>query len=208
MPRLVLASGSAVRADLMRAAGLRFEVSPATLDERAVERSWIMAGGAASVIPLTLARAKAKEVSLRRPGAVVVGADQGLFLDGSEPLSKAETLDEARARLRAMRGATHRLSTGCAVVADQEVLAETAIDVHVTLRDLSDAEIDRYLLAAGDGVIRSVACYEIESLGLALISRLDGDYFTALGLPMLWLLNALREHGVGPFSEPTKDGAA
>ena len=205
MNGLILASKSAVRSQLMQAAGLAFEVKPAPIDERRIEDDWLAQGGAGDDVPRVLAERKAAVVSHAHPNALVIGADQALFVEPNRPLSKVSEMAEAADRLRSMRERTHRLITGAAIVRDGDLLASTLETTTIVMRAISDAEIDAYLERAGASVLGSVACYQLEGLGLSLIERIDGDYSAALGLPMLWLLNELRTRGVNPLAPVQRD---
>jgi septum formation protein len=189
---LVLASRSAARRALLDAAGIPLEVRPADLDERRLEI------GATSQKPTAiaahLARAKAAAASGSQPGRLVLGADQTLALDGkrfSKPVDRAA----ARAQLCALSGHTHELHSAIAFVQDTTVLFEHIGTARLAMRVLSDRFIDIYLDAVGRAATASVGAYQIEGPGLQLFERIDGDYFTILGLPLLAVLDFLRRRG-------------
>lgn len=190
---LVLASRSEVRGKILAAAGLRIEIRPAQIDERAVERE---AGplGAREAAAL-LARAKALTVSGPLPGRLVLGADQTLAL-GQHRFDKPADRDDARKQLRALCGKMHELHSAIAVVRDGAVLFEYADTAKLTMRDFDDAYLDNYLEFARETALRSVGGYQIEGAGIHLFERIEGDYFTILGLPLLPLLDFLRKQGV------------
>ena len=192
---LVLASKSASRRALLAAAGLPFEVEPAEIDERSVEEALSERGGAESGLALALARAKALAVSARRAGALTLGADQTLTLDG-RPMHKAPTRAAAAAALQAMSGRTHRLASAFTLARDGAVLAEGGDSADMTMRALDATQIARYLDIAGPAVLASVGAYQIEGLGAHLFESISGDHDTILGLPMLKLLAALRGLGL------------
>jgi septum formation protein len=192
---LILASKSASRRALLGAAGVPFEVDPAGVDERAVEDGLILQGEPGIVLALALARAKALTVSARRPGALTLGADQTLTLDG-RPMHKAPTRAAAAAALEAMSGRSHRLASAFALARDGAVLAEDGDSAEMTMRALDATQIARYLDIAGPAVLASVGAYQIEGLGAHLFETISGDYATILGLPMLKLLAALRGLGL------------
>jgi septum formation protein len=189
---LVLASRSAARRDMLVAAGVPVEVRPADLDERSLE------SGAASAGPGTvaafLAREKALVVARANPGRLVVGADQTLAL-GARRFAKPVDRAAAGEQLRALAGRTHELHSAVAFVQDTTMLFEHVGVARLTMRPLSDRLIDLYLDAAGDAAAASVGAYQIEGLGVQLFERLDGDYFTILGLPLLAALDFLRQRG-------------
>jgi septum formation protein len=188
--RLALASGSATRRRLMEAAGLTFEIVAADVDERALEAA--LPGAAPAELALALARAKA--LGARAPGALVIGADQALSLDGAL-FHKSATREEALATLSALSGRTHRLTSAFAIARDGEIVAGGFEAAQMTMRALDAAALRAYLDAAGPGVLASVGVYQWEGLGAHLFERVDGDHSTILGLPMLKLLAALRGLG-------------
>jgi septum formation protein len=190
---LILASKSEARCAMLVAAGLPVEIEPAAIDERAVERS---AGTEdPQKVAILLAREKARAVASRHPGRCVVGADQTLAL-GSRRFSKPVDRAGARDQLAMLRGHTHALHSGVALVRDDKVLFEHGEVARLTMRDFSDSFLDAYLDAAGTSVTTSVGAYQLEKIGVQLFSRIEGDHFTILGLPLLALLAALREQGL------------
>ncbi len=189
---LVLASRSSVRRTLLTAAGVPIEVQPADLDERKLE------AGAASLSPgamaALLAREKASSVGRRHPGRLVLGADQILALDGRH-FAKPADRAAARGQLRALSGRSHELHSAIAFAQDATVLFEHVSVARLTMRAFSDRFLDLYLDAAAGAAIESVGAYQIEGLGIQLFERVDGDYFTVLGLPIMEVLGFLRRHG-------------
>jgi septum formation protein len=194
-PPLVLASSSAARARLLKAAGLEFSVRPADLDEATMREAISGESGLGPAdIAEVLARAKAEAISEGAGGAFVIGADQVLEFDG-EILGKPETMEQARLRLLDLAGKTHRLHTAVALSKDGESIFAHGEVAALTMRAVSPAFIGRYLAAAGPDVLNSVGAYQIESLGIELFAKIDGDFFSILGLPLLPLLDALRRQG-------------
>ena len=189
---LVLASKSDVRAKILSAAGLRFEIRPAAIDERAVEAQATTSD--AMALARLLARAKAQVVASAQPERLVLGADQTLAL-GAACFSKPADRAAAREQLRALRGKTHALHSALTLARDGEVLFEHGDTAQLTMRAFSDRFLDDYLDLAGDTALMSVGAYQIESFGIHLFERIDGDYFTILGLPLLPLLDFLRSNG-------------
>ncbi len=190
---IFLASSSRIRAQLLAAAGVAVSVAPHRVDERALESAVLGKGGRPEDVATALAVAKARDVAARSPDATVVAADQVLVVDGAA-LSKVGALDEARARLMSLRGRAHTLWTAAATRRGAE--EETAlVATRVTLRAFTDAALESYLNTCGAAVLSSVGCYEIEGLGATLIERIDGDYFSALGLPLFEVLASLRRFG-------------
>ena len=194
MTRLILASASPTRLQLLLKAGLRPEVRAPHVNERAEETRLATAGAIGDDMALGLARAKALSVSLAEPSALVIGADQILRIDGSG-LNKPGDASEARRHLERMSGKMHTLHTAAVLAQGGEIVWGHAETVSMTMRPLTGGEIDSYLALAGDRVLGSVGAYQIEGAGIRLFERIDGDYFAILGLPLLPLLTALRERG-------------
>ena len=189
---LVLASKSAIRGEILRAAGLAIEVCPADIDERTIEQ-----GSAArdpGEIATLLAREKALAVAARLPGRVVLGADQTLAL-GERRFSKPTDRAAAREQLTLLRGQTHQLHTAIALVRDGVILFEHREAAWLTMRVFSDRFLEHYLDAAGAAVTASVGGYQLEKTGIQLFERVEGDHFVILGLPLLPLLLHLRQAG-------------
>jgi septum formation protein len=193
---LVLASGSAARRQMLEAAGLAFEVDVPRVDEEAAKASLRGEGLKPRDQADALAELKALSVSRGRE-ALVIGADQMLAL-GSEVFDKPKSAAEAREHLLRLRGQTHELITA-AVVAREGAIIWRHIDTpKLKMRAFSDAFLDDYLSRAGEHVLHSVGAYQLEGLGTQLFERVEGDYFSVLGLPLLPLLAFLRQHGIAP----------
>jgi septum formation protein len=195
-PPLILASSSKTRAKLLEAAGLAFIAEPPGLDESIMRQA---ASGAQPLaphdVPEVLARAKAEAVSELAPKAYVIGGDQVLAF-GDLIMSKPESMEAARRQLLDLSGKTHTLHTSVAVATNGETIwAETTMAT-LTMRKLSPEFIGRYLAAAGEEVLSSVGAYQIESIGVQLFDKIDGEYFSILGLPLIPLLDMLRREGV------------
>jgi septum formation protein len=186
---LILASQSRARQALLTNAGIDFEAVPADIDERAVQQASRLT--APSDVAALLAREKSLFVSARRPDRFVVGADQTLAL-GSRLFSKPAGRSQAAEQLRALAGHPHELHSAVAVARDGEILFTDVSSARMTMRKLSEAEIDIYLDQAGEAVTSSVGAYQLEGLGVHLFERIEGDHFTILGLPLLPLLAFLR----------------
>ncbi|MEW9617312.1 Maf-like protein [Shinella sp. S4-D37] len=194
MTPLILASQSPFRRMLMEDAGLAFETEAAAIDERAVEAALAVHDPTPEAIAAALAVEKALDVARRRPGALVIGSDQTLSLDG-RVFHKPADMAEARTHLQAMSGRTHSLNCGIALVRDGETVWRHVSVAHLTMRPLSHAFLDRHLARVGTRVLASVGAYQLEGEGVQLFERIDGDYFTILGLPLLPLLAKLRDLG-------------
>ncbi|MGH6931589.1 MAG: Maf family protein [Dongiaceae bacterium] len=192
---VVLASASAARARLLRAAGLPIQVDPAAIDEDEIKASLRQAGATAAQLAETLAELKAMRISRRHPGALVVGADQ-VLQQGDVLFDKPADIAAARRQLTALRGQDHDLVSAVVVVRDGVRLWQHIGQARLTMRDFSELFLDQYLSNAGGAVLGSVGAYQFEGLGIQLFRRVDGDYFTILGLPLLPLLDFLREQGV------------
>jgi septum formation protein len=191
---LVLASGSATRARLLADAGLPILVDPAAVDEEEVRASFQAEGRDAAACAAALAEAKAMRVSARHAGALVLGADQILDFAGRW-LEKPRDLEAARAQLTLLRGKRHTLITAAAIARNGALLWHTVDRAQLTMRSFSDAFLDDYIAALGEALLDSVGAYQLEGLGAQLFERVEGDFFTILGLPLLPLLDFLRGHG-------------
>lgn len=191
---LILASQSPFRRMLMENAGLAFTTETARIDERAVETALAAQNPSPQMVAETLAIEKARDVAGRHAGALVIGSDQTLSLEGRVFHKPADTA-EAKSHLVSMSGRTHSLNCGIALVRDGETLWSHVSIAHLTMRPLSEAFIDRHLVRVGDRVLASVGAYQLEGEGVQLFERIDGDYFTILGLPLLPLLAKLRDLG-------------
>jgi septum formation protein len=195
--QIVLASTSRARREMLAAAGVAFTVEAADVDEPAIRKTLLAAKSAATPpqIADALARAKAEDVSQRHKGLLVIGGDQVLAL-GTELLTKSKDEAAARATLKKLRGMTHELHSAVALAVDGRVLWTHTGTARLKMRDFSDAFLEEYLTRAGDRIGQSVGAYELEGLGVQLFDKIEGDYFTVLGLPLLPLLAELRAHGM------------
>lgn len=193
--RLVLASASGIRRTLLESAGLAVEVEPASIDEAAVKAAMQAEGAVAEAVAVELAVRKAQAVAARHPEALVLGADQMLECAGTwfdKPADRAA----AGRQLHTLAGRTHRLISAVAVVEDGREVWRSADAATLHMRALSAAFIDRYLDRMGAAALASVGAYQLEGLGAQLFTRVEGDYFTVLGLPLLPLLAFLRQRGM------------
>ncbi|HLP70036.1 MAG TPA: Maf-like protein [Rhizobium sp.] len=191
---LVLASASPSRRMLMKNAGLDFEAIPAEIDEREIERG--SGGRCLGPVELAaeLAQQKALDVSRRLPSAVVIGCDQTMSL-GDRIFHKPADIAEARTNLVLLRGRTHRLNSAVTLARNGAILWSDVGIAELTMREFSDDFLDLYLARMAEAVLRSVGAYQLEGEGIQLFERIEGDYFTILGLPLLPLLAQLRELG-------------
>ena len=191
---LILASGSPFRRQLLENAGLSFSVERPEIDERAVEAPLRSSGATPEDIAQVLAEAKAMDVSERHPGALVIGSDQTLSLQ-NEMFHKPKDMEGARRQLLALSGRTHELNSALAIARDGETIWRHMDVVHMTMRKLEPGFIGRHLAHVGDKALSSVGAYQIESEGIQLFEKIDGSYFSIVGLPLLPLLSKLRELG-------------
>ena len=192
--RLTLASKSAARAAVLIGAGVPFDTAGSGVDEDAVKRDLLAEGAGPKAIAEALAEAKAAAVSLSRPG-LVIGADQTLDLAG-ELHDKVETLEEARERLLHLRGKSHQLHSAVVVAESGQVVWRETASATLTMRDFTDTFLGSYLAQEGDAALGSVGCYRLEGPGAQLFSKIQGDYFAILGLPLMGLLELLRRRGI------------
>ena len=195
MRTVVLASRSAARGRLLAAAGISFLTDPADIDERALEADLGTRGIGPRDLALALAAEKARVVAGRHPDAVVIGADQTLDLDGSS-LSKPASLAGAREQLVRLRGKAHRLHSAVTCMVGLDRAWHHVSSATLEMRPFSDAFLDDYLASCGTRTLESVGAYHLEGHGIQLFRAIEGDFFTILGLPMLPLLEHLRESGV------------
>ncbi|ODR95818.1 septum formation inhibitor Maf [Methyloceanibacter stevinii] len=189
---LILASASATRRKLLEGSGLTFSTKSSDLDEAAMRTAMGLEGTVEpSDVAEVLARGKAEDVSAQSGDAFVIGGDQ-VMAAGGKIYGKPQSMEDARARLLELSGKSHQLHTAV-VVATGGVTVWAHTDVAtLTMRRLSPEFVGRYLAAAGEGVLGSVGAYQIESLGIQLFEKIEGDFFSILGLPLLALLDALR----------------
>ena len=191
---LILASGSAIRATLLRNAGLEFEIAPARVDEAAIRAALEGEGASPRDQADALAEMKARKASARHPGRLVLGCDQ-ILAQGHRIFTKPETPDAALADLKALRGATHQLYSAAVLYLDGEPQWRHVGVVRLTMREATDTWLDAYVARNWDSIRHSVGGYKLEEEGVRLFSRIDGDYFTVLGLPLLELLSYLTLRG-------------
>ena len=193
---LVLASKSFARRNMLSAAGIPVEIIPAAIDERAIERT-LGVDRHPDEIAMLLSWEKASVVSHKAASRLVVGADQTLAL-GEKRFAKPADKDEARTQLLQLRGKTHSLHSAVTLVQDGSVLFKVVDTARLTMRAFSDSFLEDYLDAAGAAVTESVGAYQLEKLGIHLFERVEGDYFTILGMPLLPLLDFLRREEILP----------
>ena len=193
---IILASSSAIRKTILLNAGLKFDIQASQIDERAeVEKKGGERAFSPKELSLFLADLKAKDISKSQPGKLIIGADQVLgFQD--RILHKASTIAEGKKRLSVLSGNRHHLYSGVSLCLDGEIIWRHISTSCLFMRSLSDKQIEGYFKKVGEGVLSSVGCYQLEGRGAALFDKIEGDFFSILGLPLLPLLAALREQGL------------
>lgn len=192
--RIVLASGSQIRAEMLRRANVRFAIETARVDEESVKAALIAEGAHPRDIADALAEAKARKVAARCPGSLVIGCDQVLGLS-SGILGKATDIEEAENQLRQLRGRTHHLFSAAVVYEDGSPVWRHVGQVRLTMREVGDTYLSDYVTRNWDSIRSSVGAYKLEEEGVRLFSRIEGDYFTVLGMPLLELLSYLTLRG-------------
>ena len=191
MTAITLASKSTIRAQVLSAAGVVFETASAGVDEDAVKAELLTHGAFPAEVAAVLADAKA--LAAARPG-IVIGADQTLDFHG-RLMDKVDTVDAARERLKALRGKAHRLHSAVAAAVDGKVVWRDFASATLHMRAFSDAWLEDYLTRNGPEILSSVGCYQLEGEGVQLFDRIEGDYFSILGMPLIQLLEFLRRRG-------------
>lgn len=191
---IVLASASTSRARMLKDAGLTFSVEPAYVDEDSIKQSLSLEKAEALDAAETLAELKAVKVSNAHPEALVIGADTILDFKGTW-FDKPADLDHAKAHLMTLRGQTHHLATAVVIALGGKRIWHARDLSELTMRDVSDPFIDQYVKLAGDALLTSVGAYQLEGLGAHLFARINGDFFSILGLPLLPVLSFLRDRG-------------
>jgi septum formation protein len=193
--KIILASASSSRANILKSSGIFIEQEPADVDEDTVKTSFRNQNGSAAQVAEMLAERKALDVSRRHGGALVIGADQMLDCDGVW-FDKPADLVQVRNHLTALRGRTHELLSAVCVVRDGACLWRHLESAHLTMRPFSDVFLEEYIENVGEKACLSVGAYQLEGRGAQLFSRIEGDYFTILGLPLLPLLEFFVTQGV------------
>jgi len=191
---IILASSSEIRAQLLRNAGVTIDTLPARIDEDAITSALVAEGASPRDIADALAEGKARKIGLKRPDAMVIGCDQVLEFEG-RLLAKPASPEEAEAQIGAFRGKTHRLMSAAVVYHEAQPVWRSVGVVRMSARHMSDAWIADYVARNWDSIRHSVGGYKLEEEGVRLFHRIDGDYFTVLGLPLLDLLSYLTTRG-------------
>ncbi|WP_071674253.1 Maf family protein [Nioella nitratireducens] len=192
MSQIILASGSEIRKTLLANAGVPVTALPARIDEAAIKAALLAEDATPRDIADALAEFKARKISEKHWDAVVIGCDQVLEFQG-QVLSKPASRDEAADQLRALRGKQHKLLSAVVIYAGREPLWRYVGQVRLLMRDISDAFLEGYLERNWPGIDDSVGGYKLEEEGARLFSRVEGDYFTVLGLPLLEVIGFLTQ---------------
>jgi septum formation protein len=199
---LVLASNSAIRSHILTSVNIPHTIQKADVDERKIEEQTqtlkvedvAIELAVAKAQNVSLALAKAQDVSVKNRGLIILGADQMLECEGMR-YHKPQTIADGRKQLGSLRGRVHTLYSAYALVRDGEVLHASISRAHMTMRPFSDSFLDSYIEAVGENVMKSVGCYQVEGLGQHLFANMEGEYTAILGLPILSLLQTLRDLG-------------
>ncbi|NJM28883.1 MAG: hypothetical protein HC855_00965 [Rhizobiales bacterium] len=191
--KLILASASSARAQILHNAGLEFGIEVAGVDEDALKVS--LAGKEPATVARALAEAKALAVSRNYPNVLVLGADQVAVLDGAIR-NKSRTMEEARISLKEFRGGGHTLISAICCAENGSIVFDHQETATLHMRAFSDGFLDEYLKRCGSDVLTSVGGYKIEGLGIQLFESIQGSHFTILGMPILPLLDFLRGRGI------------
>ncbi len=195
-PRLILASTSAIRARILKAAGVPFEAIKPDVDESAIKAIAAREGLALPDIAQRLADAKA--LAVEAPGAIILGSDQMMAFEG-RGFDKPQTMGEARRRLIELQGRTHTLINAVSIAKEGRIAFRHLDEPKLRMRAMSAEEIDAYLDQAGEEILASVGAYQVEALGSRLFDQIDGDYFAVLGLSLTPVLGFLRREGLLTF---------
>lgn len=191
--QIILASKSASRKQMLTNAGLKFDIMPADIDERGIEESL---AGRTKDITRELARQKAIAVGDKNPDALVIGSDSLVDFEG-KALSKAGNKNEALEKLMALSGKSHHLISSVAVAKGRLILWDTTQVATLTMRTFDESFARDYLEKIGEAATSCVGAYQIEALGPWLFEKIEGDYFTILGMPLIRLLSYLQDyHGL------------
>lgn len=194
-PRVVLASQSRIRQTMLVNAGVEVACEPAHVDEAELKNAMRAEGARVDAIAEALAELKATRVSRRHPGALVIGADS-MIECGDVQFDKPPDPAHAVAQLLALAGRTHRLISAAVIMRDGTRIWHVSDAARLTMRGFDRGYAERYVATIGDAAMSSVGAYQLEGLGAQLFTRVEGDFFTVLGLPLLPLLDFLRGHGV------------
>lgn len=193
--KLILASGSTIRAEMLRNAGVEVETQVARVDEVTIKGSMLAENARPRDIADTLAEMKARRVAMKHPEALVLGADQVLVCDG-QLYDKPETVEEARTQLKTLRGKAHELLSAAVIFENGRPVWRHIGRAQLMMWEFSDEFLEEYVIKQGNDLLTTVGAYKLEGAGAQLFNRVQGDYFSVLGLPLLEVLEFLRNKGI------------
>ena len=195
--RIILASTSQIRSDLLRNAGVNHEITPSRIDEQSIKIALEADGATPRDVADTLAEMKARKIAEKGSGGLTIGCDQVLSFKNAV-LSKPTSIEDAKEQLRKLRGETHQLLSAAVIYEDLKPVWRHVGVARLTMRDFSDDYLDDYVERNWDSIRYSVGCYKIEEEGIRLFRMVMGDTFTIQGLPLLELLSYLTLRGTLP----------
>ncbi len=196
IPKLILASGSQIRATILKNAGIPFDIIKTNTDEDSLKKVGLARGDDLETIAMDLAIAKARAIK-KNSDHIILGSDQILEFEGGL-FDKPTSMADAKERLYEMRNKSHSLINACVLVQDGEIIWQNIERPHLFLRDYSRQELDQYFLEADETILKSVGAYHVEGLGIRLFDHIEGDYYAVMGLPLSPVLKALRRfHVIG-----------
>lgn len=193
--KIIIASKSSTRRKLLQQADIKCEFIPANIDEDTIKKSLISEGASSADIVDTLAEYKALKIANKFPIDLVIGSDQVLICN-NQIISKANNLKEAELTLKLLRGKPHTLLSAAVIYENAKPVWRTTSRAQLFMRDFTDEYLENYINISGQKVLSSVGCYLLEDIGVNLFNRIQGDYFTVLGFPLLEVLDFLRQKGL------------
>lgn len=194
-PKVILASGSKIRASLLINAGISIETEIAKVDEASIKSAMFSEGAPARDIADVLAETKARRIATKNPDAIVIGADQVLVCQNIL-YDKPQDLDEAQKQLSKLRGKTHELLSAAVIYENAKPVWRHIGRAQLMMRPFSDEFLEEYIKTNGNSLLETVGAYKLEETGSQLFTRVQGDYFSVLGLPLLEVLGFMRTRGI------------